>query len=110
MASRSSRTSARGSTPASARPQQRSPSPLSPTKIRCRIDKFSDQTFDTLNRSRTEEKKVLGQLNSRLAAYIEKVRSLELENGRLEQQVNHLRSCSMFVWKQGQQIFSGFQH
>ena len=37
--------------------------------------------------SRTEEKKVLGQLNSRLAAYIEKVRSLELENGRLEQQV-----------------------
>ena len=40
-----------------------------------------------LNCSRTEEKKVLGQLNSRLAAYIEKVRSLELENGRLEQQV-----------------------
>ena len=63
-----------------------------------------------MNRSRTEEKKVLGQLNSRLAAYIEKVRSLELENGRLEQQVNHLRSCSMFVWKQGQQFFSGFQH
>ena len=30
---------------------------------------------------------MLGQLNSRLAAYIEKVRSLELENGRLEQQV-----------------------
>ena len=40
-----------------------------------------------MNCSRTEEKKVLGQLNSRLAAYIEKVRSLELENGRLEQQV-----------------------
>ena len=40
-----------------------------------------------MNSSRTEEKKVLGQLNSRLAAYIEKVRSLELENGRLEQQV-----------------------
>ena len=33
--------------------------------------------------------KQLGQLNSRLAAYIEKVRSLELENGRLEQQVSH---------------------
>jgi len=72
MASRSSQTSARGSTPAAARPH-RSPSPLSPTKI-----------------SRTEEKKQLGQLNSRLAAYIEKVRSLELENGRLEQQVSSI--------------------
>ena len=62
MASRTSRTSARGSTPA----QQRSPSPLSPTKI-----------------SRTEEKRVLGYLNIRLASYIEKVLNLE----RLEQQV-----------------------
>jgi len=69
MASRSSRTSARGATPASQR-APRSPSPLSPTKI-----------------SRTEEKRALGQLNSRLAAYIEKVRNLEVENCRLEQTV-----------------------
>ena len=37
--------------------------------------------------SRTEEKRQLGHLNDRLAAYIDRVRSLELENGRLEQQV-----------------------
>lgn len=72
MASRSSRTSARGSVPPAAR-APRSPSPLSPTKI-----------------SRNEEKKQLGQLNSRLAAYIERVRDLELENGRLENQVSSI--------------------
>ena len=63
-----------------------------------------------MNSSRTEEKKVLGQLNSRLAAYIEKVRSLELENGRLEQQVKpepnefmrHDAQCHNFGWKQVQ--------
>jgi len=69
MASRSSRTSARGS-PAPSAPRPRPPSPLSPTKI-----------------SRTEEKRQLGHLNDRLAAYIDRVRSLELENSRLEQQV-----------------------
>ena len=37
MESRSSRTSVRCSTPTSGRPQ-RSPSPLSPTKIRCRVE------------------------------------------------------------------------
>jgi len=33
---------------------------------------------------------MLGQLNTRLAAYIEMVRNLELENGRLEQQVSSI--------------------
>ena len=51
-------------------PAARPPLPLSPTKI-----------------SRTEEKRVLGNFNNRLASYIEKVRNLEQENGRLEQQV-----------------------
>ena len=37
--------------------------------------------------SRSGERQQLGQLNSRLAAYIEKVRSLEEEKGRLEQKV-----------------------
>ena len=37
--------------------------------------------------TRTEEKKQLGHLNDRLAAYIDRVRSLELENGKLEKQV-----------------------
>jgi len=69
MASRTSRTSARAS-PAPSGPRPRPPSPLSPTKI-----------------SRTEEKRQLGHLNDRLAAYIDRVRSLELENSRLEQQV-----------------------
>jgi len=55
----------------------RPPSPLSPTKI-----------------SRTEEKKQLGQLNDRLAAYIENVRRLELENGRLEQQVSSIEETN----------------
>jgi hypothetical protein len=61
--------SARDSTQAQQR-GQRSPSPLSPTKI-----------------SRTKEKRVLGNLNNRLVSYIEKVCNLEVENGRLEQQV-----------------------
>ena len=69
MSSRSSRVSAR-SNPAVSTPRPRPPSPLSPTKI-----------------SRTDEKKQLGQLNDRLAAYIDRVRRLELENSRLEQQV-----------------------
>ena len=79
MASRSSRTSARGS-PAPSAPRPRPPSPLSPTKI-----------------SRTEEKRQLGHLNDRLAAYIDRVRSLELENSRLEQQVLQLEVCEALV-------------
>lgn len=75
MASRSSRRSARDSPAPTVRP--RPPSPLSPTKI-----------------SRTEEKKQLGQLNDRLAAYIENVRRLELENGRLEQQVSSIEETN----------------
>jgi lamin B len=69
MASRTSRTSARSSALAQQRGPH-SPSPLSPTKI-----------------SRTEEKHALGNLNNRLASYIEKVCNLDQENGRLEQQV-----------------------
>jgi len=75
MASRSSRRSARESPAPGPRP--RPPSPLSPTKI-----------------TRTEEKKQLGQLNDRLAAYIENVRRLELENGRLEQQVTSIEETN----------------
>jgi len=75
MASRSSRRSARESPAPGPRP--RPPSPLSPTKI-----------------TRTEEKKQLGQLNDRLAAYIENVRRLELENGRLEQQVSTIEETN----------------
>eukprot|EP00092_Neocalanus_flemingeri_P020230 GFUD01021904.1.p1 GENE.GFUD01021904.1~~GFUD01021904.1.p1 ORF type:complete len:582 (-),score=197.57 GFUD01021904.1:166-1911(-) len=69
MSSRSFRASSRAS-PAPSGPRPRPPSPLSPTKI-----------------TRNEEKKQLGHLNNRLAAYIDRVRSLELENCRLEQQV-----------------------
>merc|ERR550519_3262168 len=65
----STRSSARAC-PAPSKSFLRPPTPLSPTKI-----------------SRTEEKRQLGQLNDRLAAYIDRVRSLELENSRLEQQV-----------------------
>lgn len=77
MATRSSRSSRVGAatTPASTPPASasrgRSASPLSPTKI-----------------SRIEEKEALGGLNDRLAAYIDRVRSLELENGRLVQQMS----------------------
>lgn len=70
MASRTSRSSARAS-PVPSGPRPRPPSPLSPTKI-----------------SRFEEKRQLGNLNDRLAAYIDKVRNLELDNSRLEQQVS----------------------
>ena len=64
-----------------------------------------------LNCSRTEEKKVLGQLNSRLAAYIEKVRSLELENGRLEQQVVKPEQLKIiFAWKGSQWLCTGVKH
>jgi len=44
---------------------------LSPTKI-----------------SRTEEKRALGNLNDRLASYIDKVRSLEQDKGRLQNQIS----------------------
>ena len=37
--------------------------------------------------SRTEEKRQLGFLNDRLAAYIDRVRSLELENNTLNRKV-----------------------
>jgi len=76
MATRSSRSSrvSATSTPA-ARP--RSTSPLSPTKI-----------------SRTEEKKVLSGLNDRLASYIDRVRSLELDNSRLEKQMSSIEETT----------------
>jgi len=76
MATRSSRSSrvSATSTPA-ARP--RSPSPLSPTKI-----------------SRTEEKKALSGLNDRLASYIDRVRSLELDNSRLEKQMSSIEETT----------------
>ena len=70
MASRSSRSSAKEPSSGSTFKKERDTSPLSPTKI-----------------SRTEEKKQLGHLNDRLAAYIDRVRSLELENGKLEKQM-----------------------
>lgn len=80
MASRSSRTSHRESpapTPMAAPRAERPPSPLSPTKL-----------------SRTEEKRQLGFLNDRLAAYIERVRSLELENGNLSRKVSTMEESS----------------
>ena len=68
MASRSSRSGARASPAPGSRP--RAPSPLSPTKI-----------------SRTEEKRTLGHLNDRLAAYISKVKTLETENSSLKSEL-----------------------
>lgn len=79
MASRSSRTSHRESPASSAAPPrtERPPSPLSPTKL-----------------SRTEEKRELGYLNNRLAAYIDRVRSLELENSNLSRKVSTMEESS----------------
>ena len=57
--------------------RQRPPSPLSPTKM-----------------SRTQEKRELGALNSRLAAYIERVRTLEVDNNRLEQQMTTIEETN----------------
>ena len=48
------------------------------------LRRFTVANHDLL---RTEEKKQLGHLNDRLAAYIDRVRSLEQENGKLEKQV-----------------------
>jgi len=76
MASRSSRSSRLSVTSAPAT-RPRSQSPLSPTKI-----------------SRTEEKKALSGLNDRLASYIDRVRSLELENSRLEHQITSIEETT----------------
>jgi len=78
MSSRSSRSSARTPASYSQPAAERSPSPLSPTKI-----------------TRTEEKKQLGHLNDRLAAYIDRVRSLEQENGKLEKQVSSIEEVNV---------------
>ena len=75
MASRSSRSGARASPAPTPRP--RPPSPLSPTKM-----------------SRTQEKRELGALNSRLAAYIERVRTLEVDNNRLEMQMTTIEETN----------------
>jgi len=76
MASRSSRSS-RLSVPSAPTTRPRSQSPLSPTKI-----------------SRTEEKVALSGLNDRLASYIDRVRSLELENSRLEHQMTSIEETT----------------
>ena len=44
--------------------------------------------------SRTQEKRELGALNSRLAAYIERVRTLEVDNNRLEQQMTTIEETN----------------
>lgn len=72
MASRTSRSSAKEPVK-----KERAPSPLSPTKM-----------------SRTDEKKTLGQLNDRLAQYIDRVRSLELDNGKLQTQISSIEETN----------------
>ena len=44
--------------------------------------------------SRTQEKRELGALNSRLAAYIERVRTLEVDNNRLEMQMTTIEETN----------------
>ena len=65
----SASSSAASSTPAQQR--QRPPSPLSPTRL-----------------TRVEEKKEMRNLNDRLACYIERVRSQEIEIGQLQHQIS----------------------
>ncbi len=67
---RTSRSSARHTPTVQEPRRERPPSPLSPTR-----------------RSRMEEKKEMQSLNDRLAMYIEKMRSQEMEIGSLQQQV-----------------------
>jgi len=70
MSTRSSRSSQRE--PIST-PRERPPSPLSPTKI-----------------TRTAEKQQLGNLNDRLAQYIDKVRTLQEDKDRLGKQISSI--------------------
>ena len=48
---------------------------------------------------RNDEKKTLGHLNDRLAQYIDRVRSLELDNGKLQTQVTDIETWYMFHLK-----------
>jgi len=75
MSSRSSR--ARVTPVPESGPRPRAPSPLSPIRIK-----------------RTEEKQELGVLNSRLAGYIDKVRSLELEKSNLRKQISTIEETN----------------
>ena len=75
MSSRSSR--ARVTPVPESGPRPRAPSPLSPIRIK-----------------RTEEKQELGVLNSRLAGYIDKVRSLELEKCSLSKQISTIEETN----------------
>jgi len=77
MASRTSRSSAKEPVSTSSYKKERAPSPLSPTKM-----------------SRNDEKKTLGHLNDRLAQYIDRVRSLELDNGKLQTQISSVEETN----------------